>query len=70
MSAASKESATVTAPTDKWMTVQQVAVALETSRHLVLKRAAAGEFQTEVVAGRLVFSRASVERARLAAVPA
>ncbi len=48
---------------DTWMTVNEAAVQLKTSRYLVLKRAAAGEFSSAMVAGRVVLDRASVERA-------
>ena len=48
---------------DPWMSIKEAASQLDISRHMLLKRAASGEFETTLVADRLVVSRASVERA-------
>ena len=51
---------------DIWMTLRQAALALGQTRHSVLTRIVKGELEAQIVAGRTVVSRESVERARQA----
>ena len=48
---------------DAWLTLPQAARMLGVARHTLLSRALDGEIVTEVIAGRRLVSRESVERA-------
>lgn len=55
---------------DRWMTVRQAAKALGIAPQTVYARALDGHLTTEVIAGRRLITRESVERARAALVSA
>jgi predicted site-specific integrase-resolvase len=48
---------------DGWLTLPQAAKLLGIARHTLLSRALDGEIETQVIAGRRVVSRTSVEAA-------
>jgi hypothetical protein len=48
---------------DAWLTLPQAARMLGVARHTLLSRALDGDIVTEVIAGRRLVSRESVERA-------
>lgn len=48
---------------DAWLSLPQAAKLLGVARHTLLSRALDGEIVTEVIAGRRLVSRASVEAA-------
>lgn len=54
---------------DRWMTVRQAAQALGIAPQTVYARALDGQLKTEVIAGRRLVERASVEQV-LASTPA
>lgn len=69
MNPARKDTPIVAPQRDPWMSLNEACIALDTHREKVLQRALAGELEVQIVAGRTVVSRASVER-MLAGSPA
>lgn len=62
MDSARKTDDTAAPIVDRWMSLNEAAEVLEETRHSVLQRIVRRELEADVVAGRTVVSRESVER--------